>query len=334
MTKIQVFGDGLAFVIYELTHEVAEQLTEGQLSEDEFFELLQSETLPVLAREGGVSGDFVVDVNGSRIKHGFASIEFSDEFDSEEDFSFPGKYLLVIATREKGEWFTGEVSNEFDPAKFSMNRIRYSISGQPRFLLADFNYENVLEFGETAEQGAICTVTYPDGSIYDVQYSDEDSWEDENDGEEEEVDEDTGGSSDRAYPLTATLIQWFEEQGWTERPTFNGDSSTTKFGFSVDGKFGLDCQLQVGESAGIVSLIAVPRFRVPSVKIAQIANFCAEQREDGGAFNVNEDGSIYYLHSRGITVDNFSTQDVSTMMNKLIKYVRKTADRIVEMANS
>jgi hypothetical protein len=67
-------------------------------------------------------------------------------------------------------WGECSIDEDFDPSKLTMVRYRYMINGETAVILADVDYRDLCEIGDTIQHNVSYFVILPDGEASELMF--------------------------------------------------------------------------------------------------------------------------------------------------------------------
>ena len=175
MTKIEVYGYGLSFSLTEITPELAKELTQTGVTEEQYDGL--EDELEIFGDDAsGIGSDLEVHVDGQKIAspyQGHSGIEQAKDVRSYQ-LGEPGKCYYVNMMEENGLWLTREISEPFDPNKLEIEIFDYVLPDKSTIRLAHPSYGGTGDnFGFTDVKVQDDFVISSDGVRLDIRILDE-----------------------------------------------------------------------------------------------------------------------------------------------------------------
>ena len=128
------------------------------------------------------------------------------------------------------------------------------------------------------------------------------------------------------------IVEWLKKMDWQERPTVEGDRSTTKFRFSAGGKYGLNCLLLAQAGTQMITLTAWPDFGVPKSKEKKVLKYCAEHAGEHGVFSISS-GNLVFIHAVSLDEAPSNSDAISDLIDHMDHAVTEIAEGVVEIIN-
>jgi hypothetical protein len=176
MTKIEVYGYGVSLSLTEITPELAKQLTETGITDENFDELEINELEDTDEDECGITLNLEVHVDSEKIANpyeGFSGIEQAKDVRSYQ-LGQAGKCYYVKMMEEDGLWLTLEINKPFDPEKLQIEIFDYVLPDKSTIRLAEPSYAGTGDnFGFTDVKVQDHCVICADGSRHDIEFLDE-----------------------------------------------------------------------------------------------------------------------------------------------------------------
>ena len=128
------------------------------------------------------------------------------------------------------------------------------------------------------------------------------------------------------------VVEWLKKMDWQERPTVEGDMSTTEFRFAAGGKYGLNCLLLAQAEIQMITLNAWPDFGVPKNKEKKVLKYCAEHSVGHGIFTITS-GKLVFIHAVSLDEVPSNGDAISDLIDHMDQAVTEIAEGVVEIIN-